>query len=198
MSYASEDSDPVRLAVFFESLCPDSIRFMEDQLYPTWNNVPEIMDVDLNAYGFITETPLTGGGYKFECQHGPDECEGNLMLACAKNYITDQSQYVDFTLCVMMSDNPPYSGQTCADNAGIPFNQIDECWKSEESQHLLHEIGLQQNGLRPVVDWVPWIVLNDEHTDEIQADAESGLQVLLCSAYEGTKPAACQTTAEEL
>ena len=55
--------------------------------------------------------PTEEGGYSFVCQHGPEECEGNKMLACAKTYIPDQDTYVEFNICVMTADNPPTAGQ---------------------------------------------------------------------------------------
>ena len=60
---------------------------------------------------FHKDVPTEEGGYEFECQHGPEECEGNMMLACAKTYIPDQDTYVEFNICVMSADYPPTAGQ---------------------------------------------------------------------------------------
>ena len=40
------------MSVYYESLCPDSIRFVTQQLYPNWLHFgPEILTVDLNPFG---------------------------------------------------------------------------------------------------------------------------------------------------
>lgn len=57
------------------------------------------------------DTATAEGGYTFTCQHGPDECVGNEMLACAKKYITVQKDYVDFNICVMTAEDPPFAGE---------------------------------------------------------------------------------------
>ena len=40
------------MSVYYESLCPDSIRFVTQQLYPNWLHFgSEILTVDLNPFG---------------------------------------------------------------------------------------------------------------------------------------------------
>lgn len=47
-----EESPPkVKVALYYESLCPYSIRFFTEILYPTYVLLNEIMDVDLIPYG---------------------------------------------------------------------------------------------------------------------------------------------------
>ena len=42
----------VKLSVHYESLCPDSIRFVTTQLYPSWKHFGEdILHLDLNPFG---------------------------------------------------------------------------------------------------------------------------------------------------
>ena len=42
----------VKLSVHYESLCPDSIRFITTQLYPSWQHFGEnILHLDLNPFG---------------------------------------------------------------------------------------------------------------------------------------------------
>lgn len=53
----------------------------------------------------------TEGGYTFECQHGPDECYGNKVLACGQQYITNHNTFLEFNFCVMGAEDPPSSGE---------------------------------------------------------------------------------------
>lgn len=61
-------------------------------------------------YYNLQDVANSDGGYDFTCQHGPNECIGNILLACAKKYIEDQETYVNFNICVMTSADPPTSG----------------------------------------------------------------------------------------
>ena len=43
------------------------------------------------------------GGFNFTCQHGPDECEGNLYQACVLSKTPDAGQQMEFVNCFMSS-----------------------------------------------------------------------------------------------
>ena len=46
------EGQTVKLSVHYESLCPDSIRFITTQLYPSWQHFGEnILHLDLNPFG---------------------------------------------------------------------------------------------------------------------------------------------------
>lgn len=47
-------ADPVKVSVFYETLCPDSATFFTGQLYPVYQDLKDIMIVDLNAYGIAS------------------------------------------------------------------------------------------------------------------------------------------------
>ena len=47
------------------------------------------------------------GGWNFVCQHGPDECKGNMYQACLLNIPgTSLSQRVEAVNCIMSNDSP--------------------------------------------------------------------------------------------
>lgn len=50
---ALSQSNPVNIEVYFESYCPDSIRFINNQLYPAWKNFKglDVIDLKLFPYG---------------------------------------------------------------------------------------------------------------------------------------------------
>ena len=51
LSWARADPS-VKLSVHYESLCPDSIRFVTTQLFPSWQHFGEdILQLDLNPFG---------------------------------------------------------------------------------------------------------------------------------------------------
>ena len=47
-----EPATSVKLSVYYESLCPDSIRFVTTQLYPNWKYFgQDILNIDLHPFG---------------------------------------------------------------------------------------------------------------------------------------------------
>ena len=48
----------VKVELFYETLCPDVRNFIQDQLYPVWDELSDIMEIHWKPYGF-TEVRLT-------------------------------------------------------------------------------------------------------------------------------------------
>merc|ERR1719415_320573 len=93
----------VKLSVHYESLCPDSIRFVTTQLYPSWKHFGEdILHLDLNPFGKANFTD-SGASWEFSCQHGPEECRGNKVQACILDKVTEPREYVPLITCLMSS-----------------------------------------------------------------------------------------------
>jgi len=187
----SDDAPKVQYVAVIESLCPYCRDFMVDQLDPTWKELRDIMHVDIIPYGNAYDTP-NGDGYTFTCQHGDNECRGNMLMACARKHIPCRCAYVDYALCVMTSAYPPDAEAECAaqfpdiDNAAIAA-----CTSSVEGEQALHDMGVLQDSLQPTPNYVPWIIVEGEHTDALQGMAQGDLKGLTCDLYTGEKPAAC-------
>ena len=76
-AYVNAD-DKVRLHLYFESKCPDSKEFVNDQLYPTYQKLNSIINLRLVPFGNANVSISRGGRtLTYSCQHGPDECWGN-------------------------------------------------------------------------------------------------------------------------
>merc|ERR1712013_151604 len=71
----------VEISVYYESLCPDSIRFVNEQLFPSWKKFKNELKVDLKPFG-KANFYASGSSWNFTCQHGPEECQGNKVQAC--------------------------------------------------------------------------------------------------------------------
>ena len=46
------------------------------------------------------------GGWTFTCQHGPEECEGNLYQVCLLDKLAVNSVQVEAVHCMMADDHP--------------------------------------------------------------------------------------------
>ncbi|KAG7214588.1 hypothetical protein INR49_010479 [Caranx melampygus] len=76
--------NPVQVGLYYESLCPGCRQFLVEMLFPTWLLLNDIMSVDLVPYGNAVEKP-DGQKFIFECQHGEQECLGNMIETCIMN-----------------------------------------------------------------------------------------------------------------
>lgn len=97
----------VHVGVYYESLCPDSIRFIQTQLSTEYANFADFIDLELIPFGKST----SGDGANFECQHGPAECEGNRIQSCILAAAPSQLSQVNFVAC-QMSYTAEESGQS--------------------------------------------------------------------------------------
>lgn len=69
----------------------------------------------------------------------------------------------------------------CAGN--LNAKKILECANTNLGNKLLYSMGAFTSNMKPRVTWVPWIVVNGQHTDAIQSEAESNLVGFLCNKY---------------
>ena len=64
------------------------------------------------------------GGYEFECQHGPEECYGNLVQSCTIAHAPDYDTTVRLIVCMMSSSRPNEAGPECFTANGLDYQPI--------------------------------------------------------------------------
>ncbi|XP_064121373.1 gamma-interferon-inducible lysosomal thiol reductase-like isoform X1 [Macrobrachium nipponense] len=188
--------DPVKIHLYYETLCPYSIDFVVDQLYPTWTELKDIMEVEMFPFGNARYSP-DGEGWAFSCQHGADECKGNMIHACAKDHFKDINLEMDFVNCLLSAGHPASAGPKCASEVGVDWTPLDECISSVEGQDLLHEVALQQEQLSPALYFVPWIIVNDFFSEDQVGECQTDLKKVVCEKYKGTPPPACSAVQKQ-
>ena len=53
------------------------------------------------------------------------------------------------------------------------FEKILECANGDKGSDLLHESGVKTHALtKPILNYIPWIVLNNMHDERMQNEAE--------------------------
>ena len=106
-----------------EIMCPDCFRFLERQMNGKMLQLRQVSLIDIIPYGFayvsnenfelisftlgwevwthflFQDTFTPEHGFRFHCQHGPQECYGNMILTCAREHLSDHQEFIDFTLC---------------------------------------------------------------------------------------------------
>merc|ERR550539_1728000 len=123
-------------------------------MYTTYQKLGQYIEIDFVPYGNAHQQQ-DGDSWTFDCQHGPDECHGNLQQSCMFNYVTDQDTYVDIIYCI--------------ENSGDITN---------------HENGVKTDQLVPPHEYVPWVTFNDEHSeDDTSMYCQDDLCRCLCEDY---------------
>jgi len=184
--------EKLTVSVFYETLCPDSIRFITTQLYPTFKRLGGIgnsyFNIDFVPYGKAT-TRDNNGNYTFQCQHGPRECEGNKVHACALKYLPEESQAA-FINCSMSSSTPPEAGPSCASQLGLNFTRVEQCI-NEDGPGLLAANGNRTHNLNPELYYVPWILYNGQFNVSDLDESQKDFAGLLCKKLGSNGPKEC-------
>ncbi|KAL7849383.1 hypothetical protein SRHO_G00210060 [Serrasalmus rhombeus] len=179
----------VNVSLYYESLCPGCRQFLVGELMPTFFMLNDIMNVELVPYGNAQEKQ-SAGKYEFICQHGAEECQGNMIETCMLNKMGGYAYLV--INCMEMSRDVVNAAKPCTDLfSDTPWKTIDSCVNGDEGNKLMHQNAVKTGALKPPHQYVPWVTINGEHTDDLQDKAMSSLFNLVCSLYKGEKPPAC-------
>ena len=186
-------AQPVNFTLYYESLCGGCRDFIKTQYYPTFKLIGSIMNAHLVPYGNAVETQESGK-WVYNCQHGEEECIGNLIETCAMYFYPNASVYFPFIHCIETSSLAPrMAAPSCAQQYELDYSKIQSCVSGDLGNSLEHEMALKTQALNPPHSYVPWMTLEGVHNDQIQNEAEFNLIGLICVAYRGSpKPQACE------
>lgn len=189
----STQASKVNFELYYESLCPDCKEFITKQLYPTYQAIGSVINITLVPYG-NAEEQKRGDHYEFTCQHGKEECVGNLIETCAIYVLKSFDSYFPFINCMESSSSlPSRSAVTCAQQLSVPLDPIMACANGTQGNQLEHKMAVMTDALVPQHQYVPWVVLNGVHTEKINDEAVSDLLKLICDTYTGPKPSGCKS-----
>ncbi|XP_014599257.1 PREDICTED: gamma-interferon-inducible lysosomal thiol reductase-like [Polistes canadensis] len=195
----------VNVHVYYESLCGDSMRWIRDQLVPSYTSLKKYLKITLIPYGKATQTRESETGlWHFSCQHGSSECLGNKAQACAIHAIESdyqenerQGQIVNLIGCTMSDRYPPSAVETCATKQNLKEEtrtRISECIKSSLADDLLAANGDKTWALNPPLSFVPTIIINGVYSKENQNLALNNFAQLICSLLsDNEKISTCST-----
>ncbi|KAG1678336.1 Gamma-interferon-inducible lysosomal thiol reductase [Nymphon striatum] len=197
---SSPSSDRVQIEVYYETLCPDSYRFIATKLNNVYQNLGDkFMDVQLIPYGKAVDNG-DANEWEISCQHGQRECYYNTIAACAiyskENYglITSEQQML-FGVCMSNLghglNNPAI--KECAEKSKISWNNILECASDAKSaKNIQQKMGKLTQAHIPYIQKtlsrVPTVVIN-----EVVYNGESlDLHSEVCKILKGKSIAACK------
>lgn len=186
----ASSSKKVEVDVYYETRCPDSVRFIRNQLYPVFQKLKtkDIVNFNLYPYGKVSEKKVDGY-YTFKCQHGKMECYLNIVENCMKFvYRKTPIKMIPYVNC--LAKLPISSGaKHCAVLLHLDWFRIKECADGGFGKALLHDVGLMKK-----VKTVPYIVIDGDESRSHAAT--STLMKEICKKIEGKKPEECKYAKE--
>lgn len=204
--HTDHEDHRVQVDVYYESLCPDSIKFFTKQLYPSLQgNLSSFVTLALIPYGKSTHT-TNFNQYEFTCHHGARECKGNQIQACALNLIDGgrntahlgfNRNTVGFINCLMDKvdrddANKPFPTKECAELNNVNnLSQVDNCANHADGSKYLADLGTQTQALKPALTSVPTVVFNRTYKKDDSQMAQENFVKALCMYIEHDKPAEC-------
>ncbi|CAH0548552.1 unnamed protein product [Brassicogethes aeneus] len=200
----------VNVDVYYESLCPDSRKFFNQQLYPSLQGeLKQFVNLTLVPYGKST-TESNLGNLVFKCHHGDIECYGNKLHACALHNIERGNNTMGlgfnkvatgFVNCLMdksvkKEDQEPqmsFPSNDCANLNQVPnVNIIDNCAKHHDGSTYLAQAGNMTDMLMKPLKSVPTIVFDKIYKMEDSQMAQKNFVKALCQYIKmSPKPATC-------
>ncbi|KAM8706852.1 hypothetical protein ACLKA7_011019 [Drosophila subpalustris] len=194
----------VPVAVYYESLCPDSAKFITEQLYPAMKSeLRDVVDITFVPFGKSQYT-TQGSEVTFTCHHGPNECYGNKVHNCAIEKIqsdsyrlesTRESLTLDFINCLMKAGNNfpdnVYPGQRCAIESQINWENIKICANTTEGSILLRTAGDTTMKLKEPLTNVPTILFNEQFDKKVNERAQQNFVGTVCQYVGAPQPRIC-------
>jgi len=193
ITLATAQDDRVKVSVYYETHCPDSMSFIRYQLWPAYSDIASIMNIDLVPFGKANYVKRADDTITFRCQHGPRECYGNTIQACAIKQLNDIDVVLPFVYCMERENFPDRAGEKCSTQSNITWSDIRTCADGSEGQQHLMVAGDRTLGLSPKLRFVPRIEINDAYTQENQDTALDSLIRVVCENYRGNNiPSRCE------
>ncbi|XP_065211094.1 GILT-like protein 1 [Planococcus citri] len=183
-----QEAQKVNVSIFYESLCPDSVKFITAKFYPIYGYLRPHVNLHLVPFGkaeVISEK-------EYRCQHGPRECLRNRLQACVLLGLTDQDEQIKFVDCAMKS--PALADyEQCAGFFGIDWTSVQKCATGTLGYQLMLAAQAETRAKTDGPSFVPTIVYNDVFDKEDSDDSFSNPLEVLCRKLT-VKPAVCNGT----
>eukprot|EP01084_Bolivina_argentea_P125539 222416_1 len=198
-----DDTSLVQLDVYYEACCSNCQKFIIGTFQkafntPGWINITRISFIPWGKCNEIYDA--TTNEYIYQCQHGPNECRANNVMACAILLYENKSlNYIPFIIDYITQITKQRNGckgenvnriaeNVCNNmNDGIcDWNQLNRCIDSKQGNKIYHQMG--SITAKTNLTWVPWIEINNKHTKNQQKICEYDILECTCEKYKGNNP----------
>jgi interferon gamma-inducible protein 30 len=176
------NSEKVKIAIFIESLCPFCNRYIKNSFKNFTKNkiFVDLADVEFYSFGNAYEQ-LKGGEYSFICQHGDNECYGNILQNCAQDKMPKEEFYKAL-ICIEdnlreLNKNFDKLAEKCITDEDL-LKKTTECLKGKEGKELHH---LAFKATPENKQYVPWIVVDGKHDDAVENQILTDMNNYVCN-----------------
>ena len=184
ISFSYQQKYVPKIQVYIESLCPDCMNFLLKSFKSFYENVnnPNLAEIEFITYGNAKESyNTTMNQWEFTCQHGENECYGNLIETCAIQTMGRINSYPAL-LCIE-SNIEEYeldfdrTIEYCFEKDQDTLAKIKECVNSDMGNIYMHQMAQKTDTNHK---WVPWIVVDGVHDIDVENRIIESLTDYLC------------------
>ncbi|VEN59993.1 unnamed protein product [Callosobruchus maculatus] len=183
----SQAADKLKVSLYYESLCGGCGDWIRTQLHPVYSEFEDYLEIDLVPWGF-SMVDRVGNKIDFWCQHGPEECYGNMIHACALDSNPPKTA-LDFINCCEGQANSTSDAafQKCSKEVGIEFKDLKHC--SETKGEQLQVKNAEKSKYR--YNWIPFVTFNEIYDEAECLHALENLKEVVCKHFADNPPEAC-------
>uniref|UniRef100_A0A4Y0BHE0 Gamma-interferon-inducible lysosomal thiol reductase n=1 Tax=Anopheles funestus TaxID=62324 RepID=A0A4Y0BHE0_ANOFN len=159
-------TDKLPVTIYYEALCSDSMVFFTHQLYPCWLRHENEMKLRLVPFGkaWVEEQPNEPP--KFHCQHGPQECQLNVLHGCILNKMPLKKAF-PVVACLMKNFNTNFD--QCIEEHASYKNAVVKCSQGQLGVNLFKKFANETDNVHRPLPFVPSIV-GDQPYDFFEQD----------------------------
>lgn len=176
--------NPPAITVYTESECVDCNKFIAEQYSKLTSNpnYAQLGSISFVYFGNAKELPDSKvDARKFVCEHGENECLGNKIFKCSEMYDPPSGRY---KVCL---------AQKFLEGSNDWVNNVDKCIPNDRNDHQSHVVvtcarnshwgGETLHGEATRTgphSYLPWIMLDGQHSEENQKQIQTDLVGFLC------------------
>lgn len=149
----------LKVQIQITAACGDTIRFITNQLVPTYDLYKDFLDIEFVSWGRASREE----DGTLVCQFGPNDCFANRVQRCALELLKDdQDAQIRYMSCENVPPHPSLNQQSynCAHEQGVNLVDLDYC-----VFHTADELERRDEiiGSRHIAElgFVPSLVFND-------------------------------------
>ncbi|XP_062713032.1 GILT-like protein 3 isoform X2 [Aedes albopictus] len=152
------DDDKLRVTIYYEALCYDSISFITNQLAPAWEKLRDQMDLKLVPFGKAYIDDSNPADPVYYCQHGRRECTLNIQHGCILAKLPFEKAF-PVVACLMKGMRTSFD-QCIKRNQTIKAAVV-ECSQGQEGAKLYKGYEDDTNRVATPLSFVPTIEVDE-------------------------------------